>query len=505
GARPEGGILPPVNMTHEYISVKCEKCGNTFNTTVSSSELLLKYRYLDLRRDEMKNNLVMRHKITQSIRNYFNRAGFIEVETPYLTKSTPEGARDYLVPSRIFPGKFFALPQSPQLFKQLLMVAGLDKYFQIVRCFRDEDLRAERQPEFTQVDVEMSFVDENDVMNLIEKMCAAIFSEVFNKKLTAPFARITYDEAMQRYGTDKPDLRFGLPLFEVTELMNRSDFRVFKEVIKSGGIVKGLKISQTKEGFSRKEIDQLTELAKESGAKGLVTLKVSGDALSGAVAKFFKPDLQSELMKKIEAGNDDLILLVGDRPEVGNQVLVTLRNYLGEKLGLIDRSEFNFSWVIDFPLFEFDDENKRLSSKHHPFTAPQGAEIANLMKDPLKVKARAYDLVLNGVEVGGGSIRIHSSDLQKQIFKLLDISETEATEKFGFLLEAFKYGAPPHGGIALGLDRFVMLLLGRTSIREVIAFPKTTSSQCLLTGAPDTVSVKQLDELGVRLKSNKSV
>ena len=508
--RPDGTVNPKLDTGEievavtelEVLSASATPPFEIEGDDLPSSEIRLKYRYIDIRRQEMKDNLINRHRITQAIRGYFDRHGFIDLETPYLTKSTPEGARDYLVPSRMFPGQFFALPQSPQLFKQLFMVAGMDKYFQIVRCFRDEDLRSERQPEFTQVDVEMSFVDEKDVQGIVEGMATEIFDRVLNKKLETPFKTITYQEAMASYGTDKPDLRFGLPLVEVTDLMKGIDFKVFQSVIKQGGIIKGLK-AKRKDPFSRKDIDGLTELVKEYGAKGLVALKVENGKLSGAVAKFFKPEVQAELIKKLDAGDGDLVMMVADQPGVANLSLAALRNHLGEKLGLIKSGEFNFCWVVDFPLFVLDQETKKLTSKHHPFTAPHADDLARLEQEPLTVKARAYDLVLNGEEVAGGSIRIHSAELQQKIFKLLGISDSEAKEKFGFLLEAFKYGVPPHGGIAIGLDRFVRLLLGRASIREVIPFPKTTSSQCLLTGAPEKVDQKQLDELGLDLKDKK--
>ncbi len=471
--------------------------------TEPALELRLKHRYLDLRRRHLRDSILTRHKITQTIRNYFDRAGFIDVETPFLTRSTPEGARDYLVPSRVNPGSFYALPQSPQLFKQLLMVAGLDKYCQIVRCFRDEDLRADRQPEFTQIDVEMSFIEEDDIIRAIEEMFCDVMRRVFNQDLKIPFARISYQEAITRYGTDKPDLRFELLLTDATDILKDSTFKVFSSTAQKGGIIKGLKIDAARASvFSRKEIDKLIEWVKECGLGGLSAFKVENNQLKGATAKFIQPELQEETIKRFKAQAGDLILLAADRPDTANTALAHLRNHLAEKLGLLPQSSIDklcFVWVTDFPLFEYNEEEKRIQSKHHPFTAPQAIDPDRLEKEPLKAKARAYDLVLNGIEIGGGSIRIHDAKLQKQIFKLLKITDQEAEEKFGFLLEAFKYGVPPHGGIALGLDRLVMLLTGNNSIREVIVFPKTAKASCLLTNAPGAVDAKQIKELGINL------
>ena len=506
-ARPEGGILPPVNMTHEYISVKCEKCGNIFNTTLSSSELLLKYRYLDLRRPEMMNNLIFRHKVVYKIREYLSRQGFTEVETPILTKSTPEGARDYLVPSRIFPGEFYALPQSPQLFKQILMIAGLDKYFQIARCFRDEDLRADRQPEFTQLDIEMSFVDENDVMSAMEEMLKELLRDVLSIEIKTPFPRLTYDDAMKYYGSDKPDLRFGMKLFDITGIVSGSDFKVFHETAKKGGVIKGIVMPGTKD-LSRSEIDKLTALVKEFGAQGLVSYKVQNNTLTGAVAKYLSADVQKSVISAMDAKEGNFIFIIAGDVNMANTALGNLRVHLSNILSndVIamaplqrdqKQSQFNLCWIVEFPLYTYNQELKRLDSVHHPFTSPRVEDIALLKTQPLKVKARAYDLVMNGVEVGGGSIRIHSSDLQKEMFTLLGISEQEAQDRFGFLIEALRYGAPPHGGIAFGIDRLIMLLLGLDSIRDVIAFPKTTSAACLMTGAPSDVTEEQLKELGV--------
>jgi len=481
--------------------------GTKETTTLSSSELLLKYRYLDLRRPEMMNNLIFRHKVVYKIREYLSRQGFTEVETPILTKSTPEGARDYLVPSRIFPGEFYALPQSPQLFKQILMIAGLDKYFQIARCFRDEDLRADRQPEFTQLDIEMSFVDENDVMSAMEEMLKELLRDVLSIEIKTPFPRLTYDDAMKYYGSDKPDLRFGMKLFDITGIVSGSDFKVFHETAKKGGVIKGIVMPGTKD-LSRSEIDKLTALVKEFGAQGLVSYKVQNNTLTGAVAKYLSADVQKSVISAMDAKEGNFIFIIAGDVNMANTALGNLRVHLSNILSndVIamaplqrdqKQSQFNLCWIVEFPLYTYNQELKRLDSVHHPFTSPRVEDIALLKTQPLKVKARAYDLVMNGVEVGGGSIRIHSSDLQKEMFTLLGISEQEAQDRFGFLIEALRYGAPPHGGIAFGIDRLIMLLLGLDSIRDVIAFPKTTSAACLMTGAPSDVTEEQLKELGV--------
>ena len=470
----------------------------TSDTDVST-ELRLKYRYLDLRRPVMQKYLTSRHKVCQVARQYFDRNNFIEVETPFLTKSTPEGARDYLVPSRINRGQFYALPQSPQLFKQLLMVSGLDRYFQIVKCFRDEDLRAQRQPEFTQIDLEMSFVREDDVINIIEGLMVEVFKTVLGKEITAPFPRLSYHDAMKRYGCDAPDLRFEMTIKEITDIAKKSDFKVFKSVAESGGQVRGINAAGCAK-LSRKEIDELTTFVNQFGAKGLAWFKVDENGLTSQIAKFFTAELQSEIIECFSAKPGDLLLFVADKESVVSQALSQLRLSIAKTKGLINKEEFNLSWVVDFPLFEYNEDMDRYDSLHHPFTSPHPDDLEFLEERPLDVRARAYDIVLNGIELGGGSIRIHRQDVQKKIFNLLKIDEATAQERFGFLLEALKYGAPPHGGIALGLDRMVTILLGLDDIREVIAFPKTQKATCLMVDAPSEVDDKQLKDLGLSLQ-----
>ena len=466
-----------------------------------NDNLRLKYRYLDLRKLKMQKNLRLRHQVCMEIRNYLNSKSFLDIETPFLTKSTPEGARDYIVPSRVNPGKFYALPQSPQLFKQLLMVAGFEKYYQIVRCFRDEDLRADRGPEFTQLDMEMSFVDRDDIFNLVEEMFAHLFNKLFNIKTKIPFIKMDYHEAISRYGTDKPDLRFGMEIINFTEIFSKSSFKVFEEVIKNKGEICAIKVESNKE-YSRKKLDELQLFITSFGAKGLSYIKIKeGKDFQSSIAKFLSPEEIEKIKLKTNANPGDLILIVADQEEIVYEALGNLRLKLADDLNLInqDKKEFNFIWVTNFPLLEYNPEEKRHEAVHHPFTAPLDEDIRLLNTNPLKVRSKAYDLVINGNEIGGGSIRIHNTDLQKIIFKLLGIDNKKAEQKFGFLLQALKYGAPPHGGIAFGLDRLVMLLAGASSIREVIAFPKTQKAACLLTDAPSEVDQKQLKELYIKL------
>lgn len=472
--------------------------------TDSSEDVRLKYRYLDLRREPLANTFKMRHQITRAVRNYLDESGFYEVETPVLTKSTPEGARDYLVPSRVQEGEFYALPQSPQIFKQLLMIGGFDKYYQIVKCFRDEDLRADRQPEFTQIDIEMSFVDQEDVMSMNEGMLKRIMKDVKGIDIATPFPRMTYEEAMRDYGIDKPDTRFDMKLVTLNDLASKMEFKVFKGAVESGGAVKAIVVKGASDKYSRKDIDALQEYAKIYGAKGLAWVKVTEDGLNGPIAKFFEESHVSELLDATNAEMGDLILFVADKWSVVNASLANLRNKLGKELGLIDENKYNFLWVTDWPLFEYDEELDRYFAAHHPFTAPKKEHVEMLKTDKEKVQANAYDVVLNGYELGGGSIRIHDQEMQKKMFEALGFSDEEAQEQFGFLMDAFKYGAPPHGGIALGLDRMVMLLSGRSNLRDVIAFPKTASATCLLTDAPSKVDDKQLEELHIQLNIENS-
>lgn len=459
--------------------------------------LRLKYRYLDLRKPKMQRNLTFRHQVTKLTRDYFDSCGFTEVETPMLIKSTPEGARDYLVPSRVHPGEFYALPQSPQLFKQLLMVSGTDRYMQIVKCFRDEDLRADRQPEFTQIDLEMSFVEADDVMAVQEGFLQKLFHDLMGVDIQLPLPRLTWDEAMERYGSDKPDLRFGFELHCLNHLAQGCGFKVFTDALEAGGDVRGICIDGGADQFSRKEIDKLTAAVKDYGAKGMVWMKVGEGEINSSVNKFFTQEELAAYAAEFEAKPGDLIFIVSDKKKVVFDSLGFLRREIARRLGLLNDKDFKLLWVVDFPMFEKDDETGELKAMHHPFTQPKLDQVPMLDTDPTAVKAEAYDIVLNGVELGGGSIRIHDKDLQAKIFEVLGLTKEECDEKFGFLIEAFKYGVPPHGGLAYGLDRLVMLLAGESSIREVIAFPKNQNAQCLVSNAPSPVAEDQLKELGI--------
>ncbi len=458
-------------------------------------DLRLRYRYLDLRRRPMQENIILRHRVAKATRDFLDKKGFIEVETPILTKSTPEGARDYLVPSRVNPGRFFALPQSPQLFKQMLMVAGFDRYFQIARCFRDEDLRADRQPEHTQIDLEASFVEPGDIYALIEEMMSYLFKATLGVRIKRPFPITTYQEVMDRFGTEKPDIRFDLELIDVTEIGKEGDYRIFKEAAS----IKGIRAPKG-ENLSLKEIEKLSEIALVYGAKGLAWLKVTKEGMASPIAKFFSEKVKNSLMRKMKAEEGDLLLFIADKPEIANGALGQVRLALGRKLRLINEKGYRFLWVIDFPLLEFDEEEKRFKAMHHPFCMPKEGDLPLLEKEPLKVRSKTYDLVLNGVELGTGSIRIHDPRLQKRVFRLLGLGEEEISFKFGFFLEALEYGAPPHGGIALGLDRLVMIMAGRETIRDTIAFPKTQRATSLLTGSPSLVSEEQLKELRLKIE-----
>lgn len=469
------------------------------NTTTALEDTRLKYRYLDIRRSSVTNNLIVRHKITMAIRNFLDKENFLEVETPILCKSTPEGARDYLVPSRVNKGKFFALPQSPQLFKQLLMVGGIERYFQIARCFRDEDLRADRQPEFTQVDLEMSFVDQDDVMNLTERLIAHVFKEVKGIDIKLPLRRMKYDEAMEKYGSDKPDLRFDMPINNITDIFKKTEFTVFKNVLENGGIINCLVVQGEASNYSRKVLDQLTEFVKTYRASGLAYLKI-GEEITGSIAKVISASEVKTLKEQLSLKNDDLILIVADsKKDVVKTALGALRCKLARDLGLIKDGQYELLWVNEFPAFEYSEEEGRYMACHHPFTAPLDSDIDKLLTDKGNCYSKAYDIVINGYEAGGGSIRIHREDVQEKMFRALELTDEDISDKFGFFVEALKYGTPPHGGLALGLDRLVMLLTGTENIRDVIAFPKTASASCLMSDCPNVVEEKQLKELGISI------
>ncbi|MDX9708314.1 MAG: aspartate--tRNA ligase [Trichloromonas sp.] len=504
--RPEGTVNPKMKTGEVEVEVSDLRILNTAKTppfmldeyTEVAENIRLKHRYLDLRRPAVQNNLMLRYQVTRTVRRYLDSQGFLDIETPVLTKSTPEGARDYLVPSRVNPGTFYALPQSPQLFKQLLMVSGFDRYFQIVRCFRDEDLRADRQPEFTQIDCEMSFVDRDDVIRVMEGMIAAIFKEAIGVEVPLPMARMTYQEALARYGVDNPDLRFGLELVEISDLAAGCGFKVFADAVGSGGMVKAINVKGGAT-LSRKDLDELTEFVKIYGAKGLAWVKMTEEGWQSPIAKFFTADELAALNGRLDTQLGDLLLFVADSFRITNEALGRLRGHLGQRLGLAKKDDYRFVWVTDFPLLEWDEENRRHVAVHHPFTAPMDEDVPLLATDPGKARAKAYDLVLNGSEIGGGSIRIHDQTVQSQMFELMGIGEEEARVKFGFLLDALEFGAPPHGGIAFGLDRLTMILTGSESIRDVIAFPKTQKATCLMSEAPGAVDEKQLRELHIKL------
>ncbi len=515
--RPEGTANPSIPTGQVEVIAKkivvlneCKALPFMVDDETDASEhLRYKHRYLDLRRPVIQKNIIIRHKAARAFREYLDGKGFLEIETPMLTKSTPEGARDYLVPSRTNPGHFFALPQSPQIFKQILMVSGLERYYQIVKCFRDEDLRADRQPEFTQVDLEMSFIKREDIMALIEEMIKKAFSDAIGVEITEHFAKLTYHEAMDRYGCDKPDLRFGLELKNVSDIVKDSSFNVFLDTLSKGGIIKGLN-AKGLAGYSRKDLDDLTREVQGFGAKGMAWMKVKG-VVESPIAKFFSEDTLKALVKRFDAEEGDLLLFVADKENVANDCLARLRNEMGRRLDLIKGGVYRFAWITDFPLFEWNEDEKRFEAMHHPFTSPMEEDLERFMSvetselpsfrasELASVRAQAYDIVLNGYEIGGGSIRIHKKELQDRMFQLLNIGPEEANEKFGFLLEALEYGAPPHGGIALGLDRLVMIMAGASSIRDVIAFPKTQKAVCPLSNAPSPVDQKQLKELGIKL------
>ena len=503
--RPQGMENPALKTGEIEVIVSALEIMNesktppfSFDEEDISENVRLKYRYLDLRRPALQQNLFLRSKLAAATRNYFDKNGFIEVETPFLTKSTPEGARDYLVPSRIYKGMFYALPQSPQIFKQLLMVSGFDRYYQIVKCFRDEDLRADRQPEFTQIDVEMSFITEEDIIQIMEGLMAQIFKVCLDRELKLPFPRLAYHDAVNRYGKDNPDTRFDMELVDITSIVSNSGFKLFQEVAASGGIVKAIKVEQAS-GLSRKDLDELKDYVAVYGAKGLAWARINATDWTSPIYKFLRPEEVEKITKAMSAKENDIIFFVADVPRVVNDSLGNLRLHLAKKLNLFKPDDLAFSWITEFPLMEYSDSEKRYVSIHHPITSHVLEDVALLNSQPGKVRARAYDLVLNGSEIGGGSIRIHRKDLQGQVFKVLGLSNEEARSKFGFLLDALEYGAPPHGGIAFGLDRLAMIMTHAESIRDVIAFPKTQKAACLLSDAPSKVSIEQLMELSLKI------
>jgi aspartyl-tRNA synthetase len=506
-ARPEGTVNPKldtgaVELQVEELEVLNRCPPPPFDITggdQASEDVRLKYRYLDLRRPEMQRAIILRHRLNSAIRNYFDAHRFVEVETPILAKSTPEGARDYLVPSRVQTGTFYALPQSPQLFKQILMVAGYDRYYQIARCFRDEDLRANRQPEFTQLDMEMSFVERDDVIGMIEGLCVEIMQKVMGRALATPLPRLTYDESMRRFGCDSPDLRFAMEIEDISDIAAACDFKVFRGVIEAGGQVRGLCVKGAAEKYSRKGLDDLSQFVTNYGAKGMAWFKVDPTGLAGSIAKNFSAAHLIAIRERMKAAPGDLLLFIADQKAVCNQSLGVLREKLGADLKLYDPAELHFSWVVDFPLLDWDAEEKRWGAAHHPFTMPHLTDLPKLESDPGSVRAYAYDLIINGEEAGGGTIRCHDPEIQKRIFALLGLTPDDVERRFGFFVDALQFGAPPHGGIALGLDRWVMLLSGLTNIRDVIAFPKTQRASCLMTGAPSPVDDRQLKELGIRI------
>lgn len=507
--RPEGMRNPGMPTGNVEVAVRQIQVLNEAKTppyvledgVEASDALRLKYRYLDLRRPSLQRNIILRHKAGASVRRYLDAKGFIDVETPVLTKSTPEGARDYLVPSRIFPGKCYALPQSPQLFKQLLMVAGFDRYYQIVMCFRDEDLRADRQPEFTQIDIEMSFVGMDDILDITEGMITNLFQETIGVELPRPFRRMTYDEAMEDYGTDRPDTRFGMKLKTISDIVAGSDFRVFSSTLAEGGTVKAFAVKGPHE-FSRKDLDSFGDVVADFGAKGVLWARLEADGWKSPLTKFLGPGQLDALAGRLDMSPGDLALIIAAKKDTANASLSALRTHVAQRLGLIDPDAFAALWVTDFPLLQWSEEDKRLVSVHHPFTAPVAEDLPLLQSDPGKVRSQAYDMVINGSEVGGGSIRIHTPEVQKKVFEAIGLSEEEARTKFGFLLDALQYGAPPHGGIAFGFDRLIMILTRAASIRDVIAFPKTQKAYCTMTDAPSEVSPAQLAELGLKYRED---